>query len=323
MKSPSDWRLWISYIETAARAKNVWEYINPDETEREGPPEKPTRPNGPIATRSGENPQTYQYDLFVYKELRRDYDEYRRGTEDIRQLILTTLDRTNHVYIFQVDSVAEQLERLKERFSLTSEQEQEILISKYRSLLRTPRNMNPEDWIRKWENIYSECTQADIAEIQGNRPIRDFIQSVRNITPSFADYWSIKLTELTGNPDTAVSIPDLPHLLIQYRNWIRATKVTRSDQNNSHISFGTFQGQSDGINHDHSTHSNSNTWTRPCPCGEIHRFKDCPYVNWSIRPQGFRENPEIRKRFDEARKREGFNIAYERAVEASKREIKK
>ena len=258
----------------------------------------------------------------MYKELRREYDEYRRGIEDVRQLILTTLDRTNHVYIFQIDSVAEQLERLKERFSLTSEQEQEILILKYRSLLQTPRNVNPEDWIRKWENIYSECRQADIAEVQGNRPIRDFIQSVRNIAPSFADYWSIKINELTGELNNVISIPDLPHLLIQFRNWIRSNQITQSNRGSNHISFGIFQGQSDGISHDHSAYSKSNSSMKPCPCGETHPFISCPYVNWSIRPQGFRENPEIRKKFDQARRHQGFNHAYEKAVEASKREAK-
>ena len=66
--------------------------------------------------------------------------------------------------------------------------------------------------------------------------------------------------------------------------------------NNS--AFATLQNN-ENSNSDSNSSSNSR-WNKECVYGFKHRFSDCYYIAEQKRPQGWKPNPDIQKKVEEA-----------------------
>ena len=44
--------------------------------------------------------------------------------------------------------------------------------------------------MHSWEKIYKDTLDIDLPDMQGNRPVKNFVQSLQNVNPSFHTYWT-------------------------------------------------------------------------------------------------------------------------------------
>ncbi|KAI9748056.1 MAG: hypothetical protein M1815_003638 [Lichina confinis] len=46
---------------------------------------------------------------------------------------------------------------------------------KYQKLKKAPQSKNLETWLHSWEKMYKDALDIDLPDVQGNRPVKDFV----------------------------------------------------------------------------------------------------------------------------------------------------
>lgn len=119
----------------------------------------------------------------------------------------------------------------------------------------------------------------------------DFLQAIQDVNPGFHTYW-IHHTEATNQ------YPTLYEMVQKFRTYIRQNPEQRGA---SHGAFtATFQGQGQNTSNSQTETENQRaTFSKKCVCGEIHRFRDCPYLIESKRPTGWTPKLDLQRKIDE------------------------
>src|SRR5882762_9977305 len=136
-------------------------------------------------------------------------------------------------------------------------------------------------------------------------------QGNRTNSTRLLEYLITKL--LDSEPD---AFPNLYTIVNKFRLY-RREKAARGKI--PELSFATFKGQSDDQPNESSTATQSSESKGKgiyrgkkegrkynCFCGREHRWSECYYVNEAVRPNGWKPNPGIQKRFDEKLEEEPF-----------------
>ena len=119
-------------------------------------------------------------------------------------------------------------------------------------------------------------------EIQGYRPLFDFLHAVASINSKFTGYWEGRLSEIQMKNDT--DLPGFSEFLNYFRNQERLTKA-ESMKISTGAFAATFQGQPLNNVTNNTNDSSSNSFQKKWLCGAVERWKDCLYINKSIRPK--------------------------------------
>ncbi|KAJ6130931.1 hypothetical protein N7523_001391 [Penicillium sp. IBT 18751x] len=313
LSESSDWYLWIGQIKSYAIAKGVWDYIDPNNPTKREIPSYPTRPRV-----TDINPNTLTDENLTapererWRDRRRDYEldlrEYDRISGAISQIFLiiqSSISYSSKLIIQHLPSVYEALQTLQKRYAPTTEARKRSVIKKYHQMRRIPHSMTTDAWISQCENTYVEAVQLDIGEVQSKtRPLLDFLDGLALSSPFFAEYWhnEINRLESIGQIDSI----DFFTLTKKYRDSIRLIPPKRPS--NVHA---TFRGQTDtGL---------GKKAKKQCPCqggayDGYHTFSDCPYINPSIRSEGWKPDQTVLERFKQACTHSGFKHAYDNAI---------
>ncbi|KAJ5666537.1 uncharacterized protein N7477_008985 [Penicillium maclennaniae] len=313
LSESSDWYLWIGQIKSYAIAKGVWDYIDPDNPIKRDIPSYPIRPRvtdiNPKAL-TDEDLTTSERER--WRDRRRDYEldlrEYDRISGAISQIYLivqSSISYSSKLIIQHLPTVYEALQTLQKRYAPTTEARKRSVIKKYHQMRRIPHSLTIDAWISQCENTYVEAVQLGIGEVQSKtRPLLDFLDGLASMSPSFAEYWhnEINRLESIGQIDSI----DFFTLTKRYRDSIRLIPPKRPS--NVHA---TFRGQADK--------GQGKKTKKPCPCqggayDGYHTFSDCPYINPSIRPEGWKPDQTVLDRFKQACTHSGFKQAYDNAI---------
>lgn len=291
LTTPKDWHEWIEIVRTVAIGLGVWEFMNPNTLKAQLPtlaqPIRPLPEHVRTSTRS--TPTTFSIlsddEKEEYRNLQEDYrrdlrlfDKRTEGLGKMRAEIQRSVARQHLSYTFDCDSAYDMIVKLQKRFSPTTEARERELIARY-THFRTedPKEEGLDGWVAGFEQAYSDCLKADLPDVQGNRPTRDFLVQASAFEPGFSDYWQNKLMDTEEGVD---------FLLItqKFRDY-RSENVTRKKPRGRHGAFATtLQGQ-----------ERTSAETKVCLCNEEHLFKDCPYLNPSIRDKAWIPEPRIEK----------------------------
>jgi hypothetical protein len=117
-----------------------------------------------------------------YNNDRKDYDRKRKALADIRIQIVETIKRDYVSYTHNCDSVYDILVKLEERIAPTDKIRERELIEQYKAACKPPEAQGIEQWIQAWEKTYDYCLVFSIPEVQGSRPLFDFIQTISGIS---------------------------------------------------------------------------------------------------------------------------------------------
>ena len=287
LNGQDDWDEWIEVVKTAAISGDVWDYINPDTLKGNVPAF--TEPNEPayqdVASASDKRLEIKYSTLTedekeefkrLQQRYKRNYEAYIRkkaALATIRTKIQESVSRPNLAYTFNCDSSYDMLAKLKERFSPTTTSRTREVLSRYRRLLRAPRDQAVDIWLQDVEKVYNDCKKLEMLETKGTRAIQDFLDAISSLAPEFAGYQANKLLEEENI--------DFYHVVQKFREFIQGTATQRRPQNGAFAA--AFQGKT----------------PRTCVCGIKHLFKDCYYLNKSKRPDNWKPSFKIQKQIEE------------------------
>lgn len=311
LQGQSDWELWIFVVKRIAESGDVWEHINPEKTHQPlHKPEKPSRPTAiPDADGSSaltqptlptqESLTQYNQDLTnYYKEIK----EYRRLKDKLGQVeshITKTIDQELLYHIKDKDSLYEQLKTLRDLYSPTTTDQEYRVQNAYESAkVLHARRSNIEDWCNTFLTAYHRAKQLDLPEVFGFRPHKDLVRAIKQVEPAYAANISLEIfkAEETWNANRSALIPNHAQLATILADFLRYFRTTQSRKANIHggVFGATLNGKESPYN---KKRGRSDTKPiKPCLCGDIHFWGQCPYINTAQRSRGFVEDPEKAKK---------------------------
>ncbi len=290
LDKPSDWHEWLFVIRNRALDTGIKHLIDPDlatEPPQLTEPTKPTPKDVKFEALGLTDLNSAQIELFkiLRDEYRIELVKYERkrvALTEIRQLIISTVTRTNLTYILDSTTPYQMLTALKLRIAPTDRARELEATRQYRELQNAPNSQSTDVWLQRWEKMYTEAKKLDLPDVQKDRAIYDFLRTIKFIDSAFANIHEILLDEkITENKP----IPTIFDLISKFRNHLRLNQETTRSY--THTAFATLNGK-----------AQKEPWTRECVCGEIHRFSDCLYLIEALRPSEWTVNDEIQKKID-------------------------
>ena len=194
------------------------------------------------------------------------------------------------------------LQALKKRLKPTEQSHKQELLDQYRALQRPPKNSSIEDWLQRWESVYTQCKKIDLPDVAKDRATRDFIKAVPK--SEFTSIWLIRLQDIDQKPD-------LYTIVQKYREYHRDIKDI-NDRKDTRVAYTTFKGvpiaspkESTPSNHPISPKKDNGQVTKPykpydpCFCGRNHAYRYCYYLIELIRPNNWKPDPIIQREINE------------------------
>lgn len=298
LEGPRNWDLWIYKVQRLAEAADVWEHINPAlaTVPKLSKPERPAQPD-PAA--DAEAQARYIRELTLYNA---EIKEYRRTRDKLGQIEMHVADSIAQDLIYQIKdkpTLYEQLKALRDLIAPSQADREYHVQEAYNSakVLHADRE-NLEDWAITFLSAYNRAKEVNLPEVLGYRPHKDLIRAIKQVDSGYAATMSIKVfdAEAASLPTTTVVNPTLPELLSMYLRYYRTTYTAKSTTQG-----GTFAAT---LNQEESSYSRKRlredgTPLKPCLCGDYHLWRDCLYIDTSLRRKGFVEDPEKAKKIAE------------------------
>jgi hypothetical protein len=117
----------------------------------------------------------------------------------------------------------------------------------------------------------------------------DFLNAIRSIDTAFTAGREAIIEERIRKKE---GLPTVYDMIEEYRNHQRISRATlNAFSSSSFLAFATFQGES--LNQERIR-----KWDK-CLCGEVHSFKECPYLIEKLRTADWSPNTDIKNEIDE------------------------
>lgn len=315
LRSEAQWRVWIGYIESAATAEEVWEYMDPDlPDEKVSKPPVDSRKTFPQANEVKEGAATasdldeaeylkYTRMVSLFEKERAFNNSIKKSIARINSRITDCVSSEFHHILTGKKTPREKLVRLAQQFKPKGDTRRQDLRNAWRHLVKTPIGKTSfERWLTNWSNLYEEAKSSKVPDIcyfdddnpEDRDPIRDFLQAVEPQDEFFSNLWKEKMQR----PGDQSSFHDVVSAYRTHRN----SKEQSKRGNASAVAFAaTLNGQQTG---GQLVLSNQNTRQQRCVCGSSkHHWKDCYHINASKRPPGWQQYESSRKRIEEGIKK--------------------
>ena len=193
LDSRSDWHIWfwsVELIATGGRA-DVWIYIDPSKSE-EQTPAVPTRPTEPQETANKEQSKAiFKSQWRIYKQRIKQYHDIKEELGKILLHILATVSKDNMIIIGNIDidekntdAVYKILRALRARVAPSKCEEKARATNEYKLAFRYDKRVKVETWLLRWEIAYREAVRLNLPEVEGTRPIFEFLKTVEPLQPA-------------------------------------------------------------------------------------------------------------------------------------------
>jgi hypothetical protein len=308
-----DWDNWYELIRVTAVRKGIFPLIDVKKDEAPMPLERPVRPpitavkaNAPAYSYLDDDEKEY-YKILLdeYKDNTRRYEQQEKALDEIFTLISDTTALHLRTYTRDLNTPYEILRALRQRLEPSSIVRSFDLSKEYQALKHTNKHTSVDRWLMRWETTYAAAVKFDIPDIQGQKPLWDFLTAVRAIDEAWGSSTlsNIQL-KLIDEPD---KYPSVTKVIEAFRNNMRFTKA--SAKNPPAATFATFQGDSpesvetpskapattpSKATSTAASAPSGEPQTRPtCVCGDAHFFAECPYLHESNRPAEWLANKDV------------------------------
>lgn len=331
LKGPADWIQWLEMVKSTATTGQVWVYVDPSKTAAQLPPlDEPTWPEPSSLNRtqdeidSGVLTAAHKEELSeqrsLYKLQLNRYDQRKTSLAHLHRFIQETVHPDHIHYTFECDTVHEMLVNLQRRLKPTDDIRRLQLTDQYRQLQKSPKNKDLDAWLLNWERVYRESSKLTQPIVQKDTAVQDFLRAVSETASDFASFWT---NTIQNNPPTTTvnalgetvtvdTRPDLYTVIDRFR--IQRQILRTESKSGSRSAFPTsLQGQEQGQGRQRKPPK--------CMCEERHWYWECLYLsslNGAQPPTGWKEDPAIRKRFDEELKKPEKKKAIEDALKRQK-----
>jgi len=330
LKGPTDWIQWLEMVKSTATTGQVWVYVDPSKTDAQLPPlVEPTWPEPGNLARTQEEITTgvlttaHKEELSeqrsLYKLRLNRYDQRRTSLAHLHRFIQETVHPDHIHYTFECDTVHEMLVNLQRRLKLTDDIRRLQLTDQYRQLQKSPKNKELDTWLLNWERTYREGIKLSQPIIQKDTAVQDFLRAVSEIASDFASFWTNTIqnnpptttTNAQGEIITVDTRPDLYTVIDRFRIQRQILRADSAKLSSNRSAFPTsLQGQEQG--------QQQQKQAPKCVCGQRHWYAECAYLDASVAPSGWTENPAIRKRIDEQLAKPEKKARIDQAIKNSK-----
>jgi hypothetical protein len=329
LSKPEDWEKWLFVRKDTADRDGLWPYVDPGlpveelrKLQDEEPQEKPAwkfkktevseeeQEDIDIEDLSAEEISVYNVWARRYERNEARWLQKEKALRSFNSEIARTIDVKHLDLIVDCADPYSRLTTLKKHLCPSVGERNHQLRSRYRAVCTRPRKANLDTWLDEWVTITRLLRDAKMSEVDGNRSQEDFILSIRGLDDSWA---ATQLQDLIKKDQKGEQYTSTADLVAEFRSYYRRTRPIAS-------SIGTFAtlgvaGSSNG-----PTASEGSTRRVMCLCGDSHMFKDCLYVNHSLRRPAWRSDKAIEKKFDDLRKADNPTA---RALKRSEAQLKK
>jgi hypothetical protein len=326
LTKPEDWSLWLFQHKDKAVSHGVWEYCNPSVST---PPALGPKPVRPVLPKGNLTSETIQVQRMKLSEWEWEYKEWHQKDKALREIctdVALTIS-TSLIPLIQDDGTAHsRLVKLRAHVAPSDPTRKRELRGKYEALRSPkPRNTSVDKWLDEWIRVTDLMEILDMPEMKGGQVQEEFLVTANKIHETWATAELRKLIELQekdGVKDT--DLPTITTLVASFRQFLRIINPKGS-------TFGTF-GASLGITDSTGTSAGTNATEEDskgsqslrsttkgrqpgiCFCGQKHWYKDCFYINPTIRLRGWKPKPEIEAKIEEARRNPKIAERFQRAV---------
>jgi hypothetical protein len=303
LKKPDDWDEWVLIIDTMIKRDNIQKYVNLiriiESTESVKSSILTFFTIKLDAVKSNDLSINQQRDLAIlrenHKKTLRTCRERIEVFKNLNLFILTSVNRFNLLYLRNQTTIFQKLLVLKKRLALTNRIQKLKVIRKYRDLQQiSKRDSNQlNQWLLKWERVYAKTARLNLSNVQGDRCVYDFLNSLRTVNVTFVIHREAILNhEILQQEKNSSSIKDL---LKKFRNHLRTTRaLTLSDQG-IFAPDGLFASNWEmKMNGQKNLDQTSKKFEIPlCICEINHSFSECSYIRRSIRLSEWISNSAI------------------------------
>jgi hypothetical protein len=209
---------------------------------------------------------------------------------------------------------------LRAEFEANREVRERQLLAKYHKAKKLSSTESLDNWIRNWETAYIRCKEINSSEVDGAKPLFDFIHAVQDRVPGFHTAWYFRILR----EGASLNIRDL---IQELKDYLRDTNLGGPKGRNA--GFATFQDQkateSQSTAQSIQPANQSNQQRKPpkCICGKRHWFDHCPYLNFqpSARQPGWSPDPTIQKTVESRLTDQEMKAKVERARAKTQRKL--
>ncbi|RYP07632.1 hypothetical protein DL766_010211 [Monosporascus sp. MC13-8B] len=207
----------------------------------------------------------------------------------------------HHWVYWKKGTFRERLVALKSEFKPSNNARIYEVDARYKQALKTNR-IQMDTWLSTYWRAYTEAEELEIPAVAGYHGHLDFLKAVNTYSPDFSVTQTAAVEEAMFEGKDPSELPPVQKLVERFRSHMRLRKAQGvTAEQLSRGAFGvTLNGETPdqtGTHSDNRNNGNGEGNNRPTPkcfCGELHLFKECPYLCEKVRPSGWTEDPEIR-----------------------------
>lgn len=249
LEGPRDWDDWYEVVRTAAHVRGISSLIDVD---ADPPPHQPTMPVRPryqqvragvtsYADLEPEEKDHFKVLMSEYRIRMERYEKQQKALIDILDFIQATMGRNLRAYIHGKSTPVEILKALKKALGPTDRVRRLELAREYEALKKAPRACQVERWLMQWETTCAWAEKLNLAEVQDNKALYDFILAIKSVDPAYASAYQVYVDNKAEEDPT--SVPTLADAVGRFRNNVRFMQALSKPS--SHASLAACQGEND------------------------------------------------------------------------------
>jgi hypothetical protein len=258
------------------------------------------RPAVSLKELTAEQREEYKADMLEYNMLEKLYERTTRGLQTIDNAIRTSAKQ--YIPPNELGSPARKIiQLLAARYKLDQSKIIQQIHVQWRALKSPSVKDKIEGWIAEWENLRLQMISLKLADTFGDDVIfvSEFLRAGRRWAPTFCDNWENQL-------EAAEKEVEFFKITRAYRNAVLKESFNASDHS-SYANAATLQGKTPDQSDQKSKNQKNNPsnkrdnpgdnpskkGARKCVCGDIHEFRECPYIVSSARTSDWTEDKKI------------------------------
>jgi hypothetical protein len=136
--------------------------------------------------------------------------------------IIISIDRFNLIYFRNQKTIDQKLSILKKRLASTNRVRKLEMIRKYKDLQKVFKHQQMNQWLLNWKKIYAKTKRLNLSDVQNDRCVYDFLNSLQTMNLSFV---FDKKTILNHEMNQSKSSTSIKNLLKEFRNHFRIART--------------------------------------------------------------------------------------------------
>jgi Reverse transcriptase (RNA-dependent DNA polymerase) len=312
----ADWDEWIMVIQNMTLKDDLFSLINPDvspEPVTLAAPVRPTMqsmfPDQTFDTMTDRHFRALDYALKDYADADRKYVSQSERLEKVMVYINSHVQREHLLQIQGCRTVWQALVALKKHLAPTDRARQIETVYRYRQAQNPPHKQDQTKWLLEWEKAYNDAVRIGLPEVQDDRPVQDFLFTLRSVDAAFAAGREASMAERLK---LGVPMFTVKELIEDFRNHMRLNQAVVAPAERTtkghRAAFGaSFNGEDQQANTKGNNTKNERKVANKrqersipkCLCGEVHWFRECPYLIMSARPANWKADPETQRHIDD------------------------